>query len=216
MDAAKVDRQVLQKKPDELQGASYHHNLQQKAIFFFALTIVLTLIVVAALLYESNMYWQTGLSPLFLSASLLLLCNFIGGMVYFRRKIIVPLEHIDSAVQGMIEGQLDRPIPTKSGNEIDRVAERINDLAINMQEVSLYIWNHTQQNINFLDSLSEPANGQPEEEGVPSHVNNVIVQMRRENEELKDVLGAYSYFEVKLENEKMVSAPCRDAVSSSV
>ncbi len=209
-------------------------NLKKASLFFFALSILLTLIISACVLYEitnnrthvlpydgsSNILVHenkggSGFSSLFLAGSLtLLLCTLTYGMLFFKRNIMIPLGITSDIVQQMAEGHLDKPIRIKAGNEITEVAEGINSLAINMQEVLLYVWNHTQQNVVLLDRISEQLQDSPGSVATPSRIKDDVAQVRRENEELRDIITTFDYFEVKLEHEKMVSDPLHDTIQS--
>jgi len=217
-------------------------NLKKKSLVFFTLTILLTLIMAAGVLYESmnnrmhiipsegnseifvhankcnstpDSNGSAGFSSAFLTGSLtLLLCTLIGGMFFFMRNIMIPLEITGEIVHRMTEGHLDKPIQVKAGNEIGQVAEGINGLAINMQEVLLNIWNHTQQNFILLDRISEQLNSQPDSALPLSQLKKDIARVRQENEGMKDIVTTFDYFEVKLEHEKMVSDPLYDTIKS--
>ncbi len=216
--------------------------LKNKSLFFFALSILLTLIAAAAVLYEfannhppvlpydaigealilegkgdaapgSNGF--STFSSVFLVGSLtLLLCTLIGGMLFFKRNILIPLETTRDIVQRMAEGHLDKAIRIRSDNEIGQVAEGINSLAINVQEVLLYVWNHTQQNVVLLDRISKQLQAPPDNALPSSILKEAVDQVSLKNEELKDIVTAFNYFEVKLEHEKMVSDPLDETIKS--
>lgn len=205
-------------------------NLKKASLFFFTLSILLTLIIAACVLYEvtnnrihvlpydgsseilvHESKGEIGFLSVFLTGSLtLLLCTLIGGMLFFKRSILIPLGITGDIVQQMTEGHLNKPIQIKADDEIGQVADGINSLAINMQEVLLYIWNHTQQNGILLDHISEQLKDNPDSVSTPSGIKDDVGQLRRENEELRDIVTTFDYFEVKLEHEKMVSDPLHD------
>lgn len=210
-------------------------SLRKKSLLFFTLTILMTLMVAAGVLYESANHWTllhesmgngdvagsgnrlSGFPPVYLAGSLvLLLCTLIVAMIFFQRNIILPLERIGNATRRMTEGQLNTPIRIKAKDEIGRIGELINDLAINMQEVLLYIWNYTHQNFVLLDRISEQLNDQPDGALTPPWVKDDIARIRQDNEDLKFIVTTFDYFEVKLEHEKMVSDPLQDTVEPEV
>lgn len=215
-----TNQQEYNKENDNFFGEAYLQaanasELKKKSLFFFALTIMLTLTVAAGVLCESTNNRIHVLPSIFLTASLtLLLCTLIGGMLFFKRNIMIPLETTGEIVQRMAAGHLDKPIRIKAGNEIGQVAEGINGLAVNMQEVLLYIWNHTQQNFILLDRISEQLNSQPDSALPLSQLKKDIAQVRRENEGMKGIVTTFDYFEVKLEHEKIVSDPLHNPIKS--
>ena len=205
------------------ENASY---LKKNSLLFFALTIALTLIVTAGLLYEltnnrthilpsegSNSL--TDFRAVFLTGSLiLLLFTLVGGMLFFKRNVLIPLETTGEIVHRMADGHLDKSINIKTMGEVAQVADGINSLAINMQEVLLYAWNHAQQNVKLLDRISEQLMNHPDCLLPLFQVKEDVAQMHREIEELTDIITSFDYFEVKLEHEKMVSDPLHDTIES--
>ncbi len=185
-------------------------SLKKQLLTFFSLTMVLTLIVTACVLYDNSF---TKPVFFFLMASLtLLFITLIGGTILFQRNIIRPLENIGKGVLRMNEGHLDQLIHIETNNEIARVAEGINGLAMNMQEVLLFVWNHTQQNFTIFGRIQEQIDGQEAGSSIPPLVKKDISQAFAGNKELQDVVTTFDYFEVKLEHKKMVSDPLHEEV----
>ena len=65
------------------------------------------------------------------------------------------------ATRLMTDGRLDQPVQIATRDEIGRIGELINDLAINTQEVLLYFWNHTQENRELIDRLEKKVYAHP-------------------------------------------------------
>ncbi len=209
-------------------------NLQKASLFFFTLSILLTLIVAACVLYEAmntrvHVLPSDGRSEVFThggngltgfsfvvsaGALTLLLCTLIVAMLFFKRNVMIPLGITSEIVEQMAEGHLDKPVRIKAENEIRQVADGINSLAINMQEVLLYVWNHTRQNLILLDRITRKLRDNPDYVSTPSRIAADVGQVRRENEDLQNIVTTFDYFEVKLEHEKMVSDPLHDTIQS--
>lgn len=193
-------------------------SLKKKGVLFFSLTILLTLAAVVTVLYalwgqRGSVHAAGGVSFsrasfLFMSGALfLLLCCLAGGMIHFLRSIITPLDNIAEAIRQMSEGSLDKPIVNQCDDEISRVGGGINDLAMNMQEILLYLWNHAHDNSMLLDRISGYLEGRQHYKAFPSWLNADFARMREDNKELKSIVRSFSYFEVRLEQDKMFSDP---------
>ena len=185
----------------------------------------MALTAAAVFLYELCGQWElaqaSGSSSFFYAPSLVLtgvlvvlLCCLVGGMIFFLRSIITPLENIVNAVQRMSEGSLDKPIPTQTVDEIGLVGGHINDLAMNMQEILLYLWNHVRENTTLLDSVAAQLKGLREDQTALAGISADFARMREDNEELKSIVHSFSYFEVILEKEKMFSDPVQENVAA--
>ena len=133
----------------------------------------------------------------------------VVAMVYFTRGVIRPLAEIQAASRLMADGHLETLNHVKRADEIGSLGENINDLAINMQEVLLFVWNHSQSSRDLLENIARNLNFSLEaEKHSPAGENGVrkdIRKMHRNNENLKSIVMSFSYFEIKLEDEKMVS-----------
>ncbi len=188
-------------------------SLNKQSLIFFSLAVVLTLIVAACVLYDNS--FTKPVYFLVLVSLTLLLITLIGGMILFQRNIVRPLENIGESVWKMTEGHLDQPIHIQTRDEIAKVAEGINGLVINLQEVLLFVWNHTQHNFTILGRSQEQMDGHGDGSSVPTLVKKDIAQALKKNKELQEVVTTFDYFEVNLEDEKLVSDPLHEKVQST-
>ncbi len=169
-------------------------NLKKKAMLFFSLSIPLSLLIIGSMLYAALGRSDKGLWVA-LFAAVLLLVTLIRGLLFFQRSIVIPLLELYSTVQRISAGELDKPVQIRAKDEIGQVGESVNDLLINTQEILLYAWNHTHKNFTPLKEL--PSN--------PSLLKDEISRIYQENENMKEFLLTFTYFEVKLDREKLVS-----------
>ena len=195
--------------------------LLHKGIIFFAVTLLLVLLSAGVVLYEPGIVGSTGGAqatadttgllhdlhrPLFLLMSLAVLFLMLtGGLIFFIRCIAVPLDNIGVATRRMTNGQLDQLIQRTAGNDIDRIGELINEMAMNKQEVLLYFWNHTQENSQLIKrlekSLFTPQNG----ETIRPFTEEIFSQLKQGNNDIKSMILLHDFFDLKLKKEKMVS-----------
>ncbi len=169
-------------------------NLKKKVLLFFSLSIPLSLLIIGSMLHASQGQSDKGLWVASFAAVLLLMI-LIRGLFFFQRSIVIPLQELCSTVQRISDGEFDKPIQIRAMDEIGQVGESVNDLVINVQEILLYAWNHTHKNFTPLKELPSD----------PSLLKNEISKIYQENENMKEFLLTFTYFEVKLDREKLVS-----------
>ncbi|WP_417911052.1 HAMP domain-containing protein [Candidatus Electronema sp. PJ] len=172
-------------------------SLKSKALSFFALTVLLTLLAIALVMCGGG----KGLSSVAALTVLgLLLCAQIAAWFIFQAQVLKPLTDVQVATRQMTDGHFDHLNRISRADEIGRLGETINDLAVNMQEVLLFVWNHSQESREILERVAEQVNALPD-----SGLSEDIEKMREENESLKDIVTSFSYFEIRLEHERMLA-----------
>ncbi|MCI5149808.1 MAG: HAMP domain-containing protein [Candidatus Electrothrix sp. MAN1_4] len=187
-------------------------SLKKKACFFFILNFLLVIIAAAGLFYlviqhssETTKIIHVSLCVLFV----LLLSIQVLTMLYFKNNIIQPLTEMQGASRLMADGHLETLNHIQRADEIGALGENINDLAMNMQEVLLFVWNHTRLSRDLLENIADDLNFSLDTEMSDSLVKNKtqrdINTMHLNNEDLQSIVMSFSYFEIKLHNEKMVS-----------
>ncbi|WPD20779.1 MAG: HAMP domain-containing protein [Candidatus Electrothrix scaldis] len=187
-------------------------SLRKKVSLFFLLNFMLTFITAAGLLY-AFIYHGDETPRIFYGALCAILFVLLSiqaaAMLYFLRHIIRPLTEIQAASRLMADGHLETSNYVKRSDEIGSLGENINDLAVNMQEVLLFVWNHSQSSRDLLENIAQNLNFSLEKERggtkIKGGVQKDIIKMHRNNEDLKSIVMSFSYFEIKLEDEKMVS-----------
>ena len=168
-------------------------SLKSKALSFFMLAALLTLLAGAFAL--------RGGQPLAVISVLgLLLGVQAAALLFFQAQVLKPLAGAQAAARQMTDGHLDRLHRIDRADEIGRLAETVNDLAVNMQEVLLFVWNHSQESRELLERIAERA-AAPQ----TSALAEDIERMREENDSLKDIVTSFSYFEIRLEHERMLA-----------
>ncbi|MCI5146576.1 MAG: HAMP domain-containing protein [Candidatus Electrothrix sp. AR3] len=184
-------------------------SLKHKSLFFFVLTALLTLITTVGVLNHS----QNSVTeiPVFVFLILVFLfCTLVVAMLCFQYYVIKPLADVNTTAQLMIDGHLDNLSRVKRVDEIGRLSESINDLAMNMQEVLLFVWNHSQERRELLERITEHLSAFPDAEKNISSVKDDIIKLSLDNEDLKAIVTSFSYFEIRMEHEKMLAeCDCR-------
>lgn len=174
----------------EAEGRS----LKSTALACFTAALLLTLLAGAFVLH--------GGQPLAALAALgLLLCVQAAALLFFQTQVLKPLAGLQAAARLMTDGHLGRLHRVNRADEIGRLAETVNDLAVNMQEVLLFVWNHSQESRDLLERIAERAAAAPPD----AVLEEDIERMREENDSLKDIVTSFSYFEIRLEHERMLA-----------
>jgi methyl-accepting chemotaxis protein len=187
-----TDLSPMSTSSQEVEGMS----LKSKALSFFALTVLLTLLATALVMFGCG----NGPSVAALTVLGLLFCAQIAAWLIFQTQVLKPLAEVQAATRKMTDGHLDHLNRITRSDEIGRLGETINDLAVNMQEVLLFVWNHSQESRELLERVAEQVNALPD-----SGLSGDIEKMREENESLKDIVTSFSYFEIRLEHERMLA-----------
>ena len=92
---------------------------------------------------HSGASWQA--LPFRIAMGILLIITTTGGVLYrLHRMIARPLEKTAAVAGRMAEGNLSETIPAFACDEIDRIGEGVNSLAVNFQEALILVWNQTE------------------------------------------------------------------------
>ncbi len=195
-----------------LLQAANDMSLKKKTQIFFVLNFLLVIIATAGLLYVFVKHSGETIKVIHASLCvilLLLLSIQAAAMIYFKSNIVKPLAEMQAASRLMADGHLETLNHMKRADEIGYLGENINDLAVNMQEVLLFVWNHSRLSRDLLENIAGDLNFSLDTEKADSILENDIqkdiTKMHRNNEDLKSIVMSFSYFEIKLEDEKMVS-----------
>lgn len=187
-------------------------SLKKKTLIFFVLNFLLAIIATACLLYifvQHSGETTKGIHALVFVILFLLLSVQAAALMYFKSNIIQPLAEMQAASRLMADGHLETLNHIKRADEIGSLGENINDLAINTQEVLLFVWNHSQLTRNLLENIAGDSNFSLDKEQsdsiIKSGIQKDISTMHRNNEDLRSIVMSFSYFEIKLKDEKMVS-----------
>ncbi len=186
-------------------------SLKNKAMFFFILTVLLNLIAMVAV------FTAAGQPVSVLVLLFLLLCTLVVAMICFQQYVLKPLTEVNAVTRLMIDGHFDTLNRIKRQDEIGRLSESINDMVINMQEVLLFVWNHSRQTKDALERITGSLDASPEAEEILPALHDDLREAYDNNEDLRSIVMSFRYFDIKLEQEKMLAdSDCRQYGSSCV
>jgi len=126
----------------------------------------------------------------------------VATMLVFIRNIVEPLDEMGRATKKMAKGHLEEMVPIRTKDEIGQIGELINDLAINLQEILLRVWNHTGQDIVLLDRIAQIISSD-KGNGVPEEIKNSLRFVRDDIIDLQDMVKTFDFYQVKIEEERI-------------
>lgn len=142
------------------------------------------------------------------SMAVIILSLAVAG-IYLSRTVLQPIEKTTIAAKQIASGRLDNIIPIQSHDEIGDLGEQINDIAMNAQEVLLYMWNMSDQLNEFLTNASKSLNSGRREispEIVLEHIADAASALR----EMRGAIEAFGLYGVKIDKEKVLESDHAD------
>ena len=128
----------------------------------------------------------------------------IVAIFLFMRRVIKPLDEIGETAFKMAHGRLDEPVPARACNEIGKIGELINDLAIDLQEILLHVWNHTRQDIVLMERIVAIMSSQQGGNGMVVEIREDFYFVKQDIEDMRDMVKAFNYYHVRLDEEKVL------------
>jgi methyl-accepting chemotaxis protein len=135
---------------------------------------------------------------------LIVLICVIATMFVFIRNIVEPLDLIGKAAQKISNGRLDESVPIRNHDEIGKIGELINDLAANLQEVLLHVWNQTAADIAILDDVYNELNTRHCDEISPE-IKNRVKSVRQDIDNMQSMVKAFDLYDIRLNNGKVLA-----------
>jgi methyl-accepting chemotaxis protein len=125
-------------------------------------------------------------------------------MVFFIRKIILPLSKLEKMTREMADGRLDLIVQDNQNAScsIDTISENVNSLAMNLQEILLLIWNHSEHNLGALGKALETLD---DESGNPEDVKANLQEIKKELLQMQELTKQFELFDVTLEGNKALA-----------
>jgi len=144
----------------------------------------------------------TGVSFLVAAALILLL---FGGLLL--RKFSGPLHNLERISRQMAACQLQELVSEQhiKCRLTGRIGANLNELALNLQEVLLLIWNLSHQDLEALDRVAVRLGREPNGDHRP--IKNDLEFIRKDLEEMQDIVRQFEFFNVVLRNEKLLAKP---------
>lgn len=98
--------------------------------------------------------------------------------------------------------------PSASGNDIDEIGGVINDLAANLQEVLLHVWHHTTRSMALIDGINKNLM-RLNRHDLPQGIAEDVEGVRQNIQEMQDLVRAFEYYDIQLEDGRILAAEAR-------
>ena len=133
-------------------------------------------------------------------------------MFFFIRNIIKPLNKLEKMTREMADGRLDLLV-TDSKNascSIDVIGENVNSLAMNLQEVLLLVWNHSEHNLTTVEQALKTLEGDNE---IPrEQIRASLQSLKAELQQMQNLPQQFELFDVTLQGKKALA---KDEITNS-
>jgi len=117
------------------------------------------------------------------------------------RRIERPLHTIERALGQLARGQLNETVVIDTHDEFGRIGAGINEVAVNLQELLLYIWKQTGQCLTLLDQI----HNNPElakDRKLTLESLGYLKQLSEAIDDLRDMAKAYVFYDVSIEGNR--------------
>jgi len=145
-----------------------------------------------------------------IAATACVLAVMLAVVLVFIEKVAKPIDQMGEAAGKIAKGQLNALAPMDSSGEVGRIADMIHDMAMNLQEILLLVWNHTGRNRQRLELMAEMLKQHSNGNGLPEGFSERLTAVRKEVEELQRFVEAFDYYDVRLQYGKAQAASDRE------
>lgn len=128
------------------------------------------------------------------------LCVIVTLFVFIR-NICGRMDVMAKGAKRMADGHLDTTVPVDGCAGIGMLGQHINDLATNLQEVLLHVWNHTAHSMTLLDRISETIGSQPD-----CSIRQDVKFVRQNLENMQAVVRAFDLYDVRVDEGRLVAS----------
>jgi methyl-accepting chemotaxis protein len=142
---------------------------------------------------------------LLLSGAIFVIGGF--GFLWVRlasRRLARPVRVLANALSRLSHGKLNETVTLDTADEFSQIANGINELAANLQELLLYIWKQTGvclKKIEYLENSSSSEN----QYQLPSESLEQIKLLNKAVHDLREMAKAYVFYDVYLDGDKTLS-----------
>jgi methyl-accepting chemotaxis protein len=144
------------------------------------------------------MIWLIGLQFL----------GILATMFVYIRYFLKPLKEMTITARRIADGHLDETIPIRSRDEIGNVGKTINDIAVNLQETLLTVWNHIEHCSVAIDHIHDEISLQPASI-ISNETMKNLESLKQDMESMRTWVKEFDYYAVKLVERKVLT-PERD------
>ncbi len=150
---------------------------------------------------------HAGLEDSLTIMTIALVSVLILFMFFFIRNIINPLAKLEKITRQMADGRLDLLVQDQDSKNatcsIDTIGENVNSLAMNLQEVLLLVWNHSEHNLGTVDQALKVLEDDGE---IPREQLKASLQsLKAELQQMQNLPQQFELFDVTLQGKKALA-----------
>jgi methyl-accepting chemotaxis protein len=134
-----------------------------------------------------------------------MLATVIAATICLHNHVVKPLKELRRTLSRMSQGHLEEPVPRSRLNQIGGIGDLVNDLAADLQEVLLHIWNHTSHDLSLLNRIAAGFGEDSRVNGISPEIRKDFDFVRRDIENMQAMVKAFHLYRVQIVNEKVVS-----------
>jgi methyl-accepting chemotaxis protein len=115
---------------------------------------------------------------------------------------------LESCTRKMADGNLQALVSpeTKACRMSGRIGENVNELALNLQEVLLLVWNLSRQDLEALERAETMAETVPDPEQ-RRRLTEELAFLRHDLQEMKNIVHQFEFYNVIMQEEKLLAKP---------
>jgi methyl-accepting chemotaxis protein len=121
---------------------------------------------------------------------------------FYTRKLLGPLDEVRLTAGRVARGELNRTAAIRNNDEIGAIAESINDIAANQQEILLHLWNQTGHSLDLIDRISSGIVNACPNDGLV-RVKKDLSSVRHSMESLRALADDVGFYQVRLQDAKV-------------
>ena len=125
-------------------------------------------------------------------------------MFFFIRNIISPLNKLEKLTREMADGRLDLLVHgnSQASRSIGSIGDNVNSLAMNLQEILLLVWNHSEHNLGTIEKTLEILADSTKD---PDEIKTNLLMMKNELMQMQALAKQFELFDVSLEDKKALA-----------
>jgi methyl-accepting chemotaxis protein len=157
--------------------------------------------------FSTTLHWHIALSAVLLIAA-------TGGVFFFLyHRIARPIEKAAATAERMAEGHLGETIPNHPLNEIGRIGESINSIAVNFQEMLILVWNQTDNVIARIRRTTGQLRPDTKHHFSPDMLADLI-SARQDLEAMRTMVRSFDLYDVAItENDVLTAKDTADTLN---
>jgi methyl-accepting chemotaxis protein len=150
-------------------------------------------------IFSATLRWQIALSAALMIAA-------TGGVfIFLYRQVARPLEKAAEVAERMAEGHLGETLSNHPSNEIGRIGESINSLAVNFQEMLILVWNQTDNAIARLRRTTGQVRTDRAQDLSPEMLTD-LTSARQDLETMRMMVRSFDLYDVAITKNDVLTA----------